>query len=87
MATNDAHSQEIKLSPMKMCPELKEFYESHGIFPEDLLGVQLTTRFVRLNPRFDKKETLALLKVISHSVCIVSVLGLEYSHMQISFWW
>ena len=51
---------------IKMCPELKAFYDHHGILgAEQILRAQgnPSTRFVRLNPRHDKAETLSLLKV------------------------
>ncbi len=53
MATNDAYLQKIKASSVKLCPELKAFYDDHGISGEELLGVPLATRFVRLNPHGD----------------------------------
>lgn len=71
MATTNAPSHQTKASPIKMCPELKAFYDSHGISGEELLGVELTTRFVRLNPRYDKEETLALLQVINTSISFI----------------
>jgi len=53
-------------SCIKMCPELKAFYDRHGIVgAEEMLvaDAQHEMRFVRLNPRHDKDETLAHLKV------------------------
>jgi 16S rRNA C967 or C1407 C5-methylase (RsmB/RsmF family) len=41
--------------------ELASFYESHNINLDSLLGEGSTIRFIRINPRFDAAETLALL--------------------------
>lgn len=49
----------------KIAPELEEFYASHNIQLSSLLQTsnnQEGYRFVRLNPRYDKKETLELLR-------------------------
>jgi len=54
---------------MKMCPELKAFYNQHGIVDTEAIleddANQLSMRFIRLNLRHDKDETLSLLKVCS----------------------
>lgn len=64
---------------VKMCPELKEFYTRHGVVDaEDLLDANgpsaaSSLRFIRLNPRYDKEETLRLLEVCWHLIiCIPS---------------
>jgi hypothetical protein len=69
MATisDDKHPQTLEKAPIKICPELKAFYGGNGIVDaEDLLDPRKAQppRFVRLNPRYDKNETLSLLKVI-----------------------
>lgn len=44
-----------------LSPELKAFYESHSVNVESLLVENdASVRFIRLNPRFDKTETLSL---------------------------
>jgi hypothetical protein len=45
-----------------MDQELIDFYAAQGIHADAILA-RTVHRFVRLNPRFDKNETLALLKV------------------------
>jgi hypothetical protein len=53
-------------SSAKLSPELKAFYESHNVLGVEELfrdGVLHMVRFVRLNPRHDKVETLSLLEV------------------------
>ena len=60
-------SQTSPASPRKLCPELKAFYVRYNITGiEELLDDDAPhSRFVRLNPRHDKAETLRLLKVSS----------------------
>lgn len=64
---NDATTQSTTSISMKMCPELKEFYERHGLDGAEQLVLNASqhapSRFIRLNPRYDKQATLRLLEV------------------------
>ena len=55
-----------KQSCAKLSTELKAFYENHNVLGVEKLfrdGVLPMARFVRLNPRHDKVETISLLEV------------------------
>lgn len=61
-----AQTQESSGISMKLCPELKAFYDRHGVVDAEAIldaDAQHSMRFVRLNPRHDKAETLSLLRV------------------------
>jgi hypothetical protein len=64
---NRPTTQSETSSSMKMCPELKEFYERHGLDGAEQLVLDASqhapSRFIRLNPRYDKQATLRLLEV------------------------
>lgn len=65
---DQAPSKEFRRSAL-LAPELKRFYDQHNVEGiEEFLGrgddeVTSSVRFVRLNPRFDKEETLSFLQV------------------------
>lgn len=71
-----AQPQKSGLPSMKMCPKLQAFYDRHGIVGAEALVLggakehPHSLRFVRLNPRHDKEETVCLLKVIHISLIL-----------------
>jgi hypothetical protein len=70
MAATESYS--MTQSSAKLSPELKAFYESHNVHGvEELFGEveNRRVRFIRLNPRHDKAETLGLLEVSLSDKC------------------
>ena len=65
--TDKRSSTRKEIAPSIVSNELKKFYENHGIDVDCLAEVSdedpSASRFIRLNPRFDRNETLLLLKV------------------------
>lgn len=64
--TTPQESSSKSQSSAKLSPDLKAFYESHNVLGVEELfrDCELPMmRFVRLNPRYDKVETISLLEV------------------------
>ena len=62
----DSHSSAIQ-QPSRITNDLRGFYAEHGVDVDRLVdgerSICFASRFVRLNRRFDKQETLEKLKV------------------------
>jgi 16S rRNA C967 or C1407 C5-methylase (RsmB/RsmF family) len=60
---NSSQDDAGQVNHIQLCPELQQFYHEHNLDVSiDLSSLSNPWRFVRLNPRYDKTETLHLLK-------------------------
>ena len=61
--TDTASRAGVRAPSLEFSEELEEFYKSHNFYPSiDTISCYCPWRFVRLNPRYDKDETLKILQ-------------------------